>query len=164
MNIRAHEHTDTHNQCYIADTCTHKLKLINFSFSHSISPAAPSSHRCSLSGEDLNRQWQNPSPELHPTIYHTKSLLQYLAAIQRAPLVSPTVTYCTRHMCHSPTPLQRWSHVANSVMLTLSHNLNLVTFPNGRGGRARLTKFDSLHKFSRPLPCWCLSPLPPSGV
>lgn len=45
------------------------------------------SHRCSLSGEDLNRQWQNPSPELHPTIYHTKSLLQYLAHIQRAPLV-----------------------------------------------------------------------------
>lgn len=45
------------------------------------------SHRCSLSGEDLNRQWQNPSPELHPTIYHTKSLLQYLAVIQRAPLV-----------------------------------------------------------------------------
>ncbi|XP_061672699.1 cytosolic carboxypeptidase 1 isoform X3 [Syngnathoides biaculeatus] len=44
-------------------------------------------HRCSLSGEDLNRQWQNPNPELHPTIYHTKSLLQYLAHTQRAPLV-----------------------------------------------------------------------------
>ncbi|KAM6958777.1 cytosolic carboxypeptidase 1 [Aplochiton taeniatus] len=49
-------------------------------------------HRCSLSGEDLNRQWQNPSPELHPTIFHTKSLLQYLAAIQRAPLV-----FCDYH-------------------------------------------------------------------
>ena len=46
-----------------------------------------SSHRCSLSGEDLNRQWQNPNVELHPTIYHTKSLLQYLTHIQRAPLV-----------------------------------------------------------------------------
>ncbi|KAM9810611.1 cytosolic carboxypeptidase 1 [Neosynchiropus ocellatus] len=50
------------------------------------------SHRCSLSGEDLNRQWQNPNPELHPTIYHTKSLLQYLAHTQRAPLV-----YCDYH-------------------------------------------------------------------
>ncbi|KAJ4940489.1 hypothetical protein JOQ06_026789 [Pogonophryne albipinna] len=49
-------------------------------------------HRCSLSGEDLNRQWQNPNLELHPTIYHTKSLLQYLAHIQRAPLV-----YCDYH-------------------------------------------------------------------
>ncbi|XP_059192423.1 cytosolic carboxypeptidase 1 isoform X4 [Centropristis striata] len=49
-------------------------------------------HRCSLSGEDLNRQWQNPNPELHPTIYHTKSLLQYLAQIQRAPLV-----FCDYH-------------------------------------------------------------------
>ncbi|CAK6950520.1 cytosolic carboxypeptidase 1 [Scomber scombrus] len=50
------------------------------------------SHRCSLSGEDLNRQWQNPNLELHPTIYHTKSLLQYLAHIQRAPLV-----FCDYH-------------------------------------------------------------------
>ncbi|KAG9337194.1 hypothetical protein JZ751_029674 [Albula glossodonta] len=50
------------------------------------------SHRCSLSGEDLNRQWLNPSAELHPTIYHTKGLLQYLSAIQRAPLV-----YCDYH-------------------------------------------------------------------
>ncbi|XP_026177500.1 cytosolic carboxypeptidase 1 isoform X3 [Mastacembelus armatus] len=49
-------------------------------------------HRCSLSGEDLNRQWQSPNPELHPTIFHTKSLLQYLAHIQRAPLV-----FCDYH-------------------------------------------------------------------
>nr|XP_057928088.1 cytosolic carboxypeptidase 1 isoform X2 [Doryrhamphus excisus] len=49
-------------------------------------------HRCSLSGEDLNRQWQNPNAELHPTIYHTKSLLQYLAHTQRAPLV-----FCDYH-------------------------------------------------------------------
>ncbi|XP_059825817.1 cytosolic carboxypeptidase 1 isoform X7 [Hypanus sabinus] len=50
------------------------------------------SHRCSLSGEDLNRQWSNPHPELHPTIYHTKGLLQYLASIQRTPLV-----FCDYH-------------------------------------------------------------------
>uniref|UniRef100_UPI0037E78E2E cytosolic carboxypeptidase 1 isoform X2 n=1 Tax=Semicossyphus pulcher TaxID=241346 RepID=UPI0037E78E2E len=49
-------------------------------------------HRCSLSGEDLNRQWQSPNLELHPTIFHTKSLLQYLAHIQRAPLV-----FCDYH-------------------------------------------------------------------
>ncbi|XP_064153171.1 cytosolic carboxypeptidase 1 isoform X2 [Anguilla rostrata] len=49
-------------------------------------------HRCSLSGEDLNRQWLNPNAELHPTIYHTKGLLQYLSAVQRAPLV-----YCDYH-------------------------------------------------------------------
>lgn len=46
------------------------------------------SHRCSLSGEDLNRQWQNPNLDLHPTIYHTKGLLQYLTSIKRAPMVS----------------------------------------------------------------------------
>uniref|UniRef100_A0A8C8SHA3 Cytosolic carboxypeptidase 1 n=1 Tax=Pelusios castaneus TaxID=367368 RepID=A0A8C8SHA3_9SAUR len=49
-------------------------------------------HRCSLSGEDLNRQWQHPNPDLHPTIYHAKGLLQYLAAIKRLPLV-----YCDYH-------------------------------------------------------------------
>ncbi|XP_028658239.1 cytosolic carboxypeptidase 1 isoform X1 [Erpetoichthys calabaricus] len=49
-------------------------------------------HRCSLSGEDLNRQWQNPNPDLHPIIYHTKSLLQYLVAIRRTPLV-----FCDYH-------------------------------------------------------------------
>ncbi|XP_041436090.1 cytosolic carboxypeptidase 1-like isoform X2 [Xenopus laevis] len=49
-------------------------------------------HRCSLSGEDLNRQWQNPNSDLHSTIYHTKGLLQYLSAIKRAPLV-----YCDYH-------------------------------------------------------------------
>lgn len=36
------------------------------------------SHRCSLSGIDLNRVWNNPSPELHPTIYHTKGIIQYM--------------------------------------------------------------------------------------
>lgn len=46
------------------------------------------SHRCSLSGEDLNRQWQSPNADLHPTIYHAKSLLQYLRATRRTPLVS----------------------------------------------------------------------------
>uniref|UniRef100_A0A8B9EPV5 Cytosolic carboxypeptidase 1 n=1 Tax=Anser cygnoides TaxID=8845 RepID=A0A8B9EPV5_ANSCY len=48
-------------------------------------------HRCSLSGEDLNRQWQNPNPDLHPTIYHAKGLLQYLAAIKHLPLALPKI-------------------------------------------------------------------------
>ncbi|EPY82407.1 hypothetical protein CB1_000657002 [Camelus ferus] len=48
-------------------------------------------HRCSLSGEDLNRQWQCPNPDLHPTIYHAKGLLQYLAAVKRLPLTLPKI-------------------------------------------------------------------------
>ncbi|XP_009885965.1 PREDICTED: cytosolic carboxypeptidase 4 [Charadrius vociferus] len=50
------------------------------------------SHRCSLSGDDLNRQWLTPSSQLHPTIYHTKGLLYYLHSIGRAPLV-----FCDYH-------------------------------------------------------------------
>uniref|UniRef100_A0A8V0Z743 tubulin-glutamate carboxypeptidase n=1 Tax=Gallus gallus TaxID=9031 RepID=A0A8V0Z743_CHICK len=49
-------------------------------------------HRCSLSGDDLNRQWLAPSSQLHPTIYHTKGLLYYLRSIGRAPLV-----FCDYH-------------------------------------------------------------------
>ncbi|NXY68803.1 CBPC4 carboxypeptidase, partial [Glareola pratincola] len=50
------------------------------------------SHRCSLSGDDLNRQWLTPSSQLHPTIYHTKGLLYYLRSTGRAPLV-----FCDYH-------------------------------------------------------------------
>uniref|UniRef100_A0A8C5UFL6 tubulin-glutamate carboxypeptidase n=1 Tax=Malurus cyaneus samueli TaxID=2593467 RepID=A0A8C5UFL6_9PASS len=49
-------------------------------------------HRCSLSGDDLNRQWLTPDPQLHPTIYHAKGLLHYLCSVGRAPLV-----FCDYH-------------------------------------------------------------------
>jgi hypothetical protein len=35
-------------------------------------------HRCSLSGHDLNRQWISPDPSLHPTIYGTKGLMEWI--------------------------------------------------------------------------------------
>ncbi|KAM9090630.1 cytosolic carboxypeptidase 4 [Megaptera novaeangliae] len=44
-------------------------------------------HRCSLRGEDLNRQWLSPSARLQPTIYHAKGLLHYLGSIGRRPMV-----------------------------------------------------------------------------
>ncbi|XP_060257568.1 cytosolic carboxypeptidase 4 isoform X7 [Ovis aries] len=44
-------------------------------------------HRCSLRGEDLNRQWLSPSAHLQPTIYHAKGLLHYLGSIGRRPTV-----------------------------------------------------------------------------
>nr|CAB3220654.1 cytosolic carboxypeptidase 1-like [Phallusia mammillata] len=49
-------------------------------------------HRCSLSGDDLNRTWNDPHPQLFPTIFHTKGLLQYLYSIHKSPLV-----YCDYH-------------------------------------------------------------------
>lgn len=45
------------------------------------------SHRCSLVAEDLNRRWLKPCPILHPSIYHTKGLLQYLSAVNKTPQV-----------------------------------------------------------------------------
>ncbi|XP_051545633.1 cytosolic carboxypeptidase 4-like [Myxocyprinus asiaticus] len=49
-------------------------------------------NRCSLSGEDLNRQWLKPDPNFSPTIYHTKGFLYYLNSIGRTPLV-----FCDYH-------------------------------------------------------------------
>ncbi|RXN02520.1 cytosolic carboxypeptidase 4-like [Labeo rohita] len=51
-----------------------------------------SSNRCSLTAEDLNRQWLKPDPNLSPTIYHTKGFLYYLNSIGRTPLV-----FCDYH-------------------------------------------------------------------
>ncbi|KAM4675926.1 cytosolic carboxypeptidase 4 [Discoglossus pictus] len=49
-------------------------------------------HRCSLNGEDLNRQWMSPKSNLQPTIYHLKGLLYYLNNICKTPMV-----YCDYH-------------------------------------------------------------------
>ncbi|TRY67361.1 hypothetical protein TCAL_03285, partial [Tigriopus californicus] len=34
-------------------------------------------HRCGLTGDDLNRQWDKPHPILHPSVYHAKGILAY---------------------------------------------------------------------------------------
>ncbi|XP_014670329.1 PREDICTED: cytosolic carboxypeptidase 4-like isoform X2 [Priapulus caudatus] len=49
-------------------------------------------HRCSLTGEDLNRKWSNPCPVLHPTVYHTKQLARFMVASGKPPLV-----FCDYH-------------------------------------------------------------------
>lgn len=43
------------------------------------------SHRCSLSGEDLNRVWDRPSHVIHPEIYHTKAIIQYMIDVLKRP-------------------------------------------------------------------------------
>ncbi|XP_061077713.1 cytosolic carboxypeptidase 4 isoform X2 [Conger conger] len=48
--------------------------------------------RCSLNGEDLNRQWIRPDPALSPTIFHSKGLLYRLQSVGRTPLV-----FCDYH-------------------------------------------------------------------
>ncbi|KAK3923206.1 Cytosolic carboxypeptidase 1 [Frankliniella fusca] len=42
-------------------------------------------HRCGLTNDDLNRKWSKPDPKLHPSIYHTKGLLEYLTRVLRHP-------------------------------------------------------------------------------
>ena len=35
-------------------------------------------YRCSLAGQDLNRQWKDPVKHLFPEIYHTKEVSLYI--------------------------------------------------------------------------------------
>lgn len=49
-------------------------------------------YRCSLSGQDLNRQWLSPISTIHPSIYHTKALLQYLHSQDIKPML-----FCDYH-------------------------------------------------------------------
>ncbi|XP_061709083.1 cytosolic carboxypeptidase 1-like isoform X2 [Cydia pomonella] len=50
-------------------------------------------HRCGLTNEDLNRRWSKPSPVLHPSIYHTKGLIEYLVRVWK----KPPLVYCDYH-------------------------------------------------------------------
>jgi hypothetical protein len=42
-------------------------------------------YRCSLSGQDLNRQWVDPSRSLHPTIFYTKMMLKRCRPLSKHP-------------------------------------------------------------------------------
>lgn len=46
-----------------------------------MTPFGISSHRCGLTGEDLNRRWTNPNRIAHPSIYHTKGLFEYIRRV-----------------------------------------------------------------------------------
>lgn len=48
-------------------------------------------YRTGLSGVDLNRHWDEPSPIIHPTIYHTRKLLLAIS-VQR-----PILLFCDFH-------------------------------------------------------------------
>ena len=48
--------------------------------------------RCNVLGFDLNRQWLDPSPNLHPTIFYTKKMMEKLINFGRKP-----VLFCDFH-------------------------------------------------------------------
>jgi len=50
-------------------------------------------HRCDLTNQDLNRQWSHPNQQLHPSIYHTKGLLEYCVRM----LKKPPFMFCDYH-------------------------------------------------------------------
>ncbi|VDP64723.1 unnamed protein product [Schistosoma curassoni] len=68
-------------------------------------------HRCSISGKDLNRHWINPSSSIHPTIYHTKMLMELLTFCERSPYVSRFDIYIDMgyYVIHCPIRLYIYS-------------------------------------------------------
>ena len=51
-------------------------------------------YRCSLSGQDLNRQWVDPSRSLHPTIFYTKMMLKRCRPLSNPPPPRPPRAQC----------------------------------------------------------------------
>ena len=49
--------------------------------------------RCGLTGEDLNRRWQDPHAKLHPVIYHSKGLISYIKQV----LAKDIFLFCDFH-------------------------------------------------------------------
>jgi hypothetical protein len=49
-------------------------------------------YRCNLTGNDLNRQWNNPDKDKYPTIYYTKKLILSIANSS-----STILLYCDMH-------------------------------------------------------------------
>jgi murein tripeptide amidase MpaA len=45
------------------------------------------SHRCSLAGIDLNRQWKDPSRVLSPTIFWSKLLCRFVSKLEKPVMV-----------------------------------------------------------------------------
>ncbi|PIK61388.1 putative cytosolic carboxypeptidase 1 [Apostichopus japonicus] len=109
------------------------------------------SHRCSLSGEDLNRKWANPDPDRHPTIYHTKGLLQYMATINRRPLV-----FCDFHG-HSRKK-NVFMYGCSAGMSYTPEDMDQYSL-NGRDGRkVEDTSYKTLPRIlSNLAPAFCLS-------
>ncbi|XP_013793241.1 cytosolic carboxypeptidase 1-like isoform X2 [Limulus polyphemus] len=116
------------------------------------------SYRCSLSGEDLNRQWLSPNRKLHPSIFHTKALFYYLKSMEKTPLL-----YCDYHghsrrknvFLYGCSPSQSWwscdrekpdNHSYESLPVLLHHmapafNLENCNFAveRNREGTGRVT-------------------------
>ena len=51
------------------------------------------SHRCSMAGVDLNRQWKDPCRIFSPTIFWAKLLLKFLVKLNRIPMVLELVLF-----------------------------------------------------------------------
>jgi murein tripeptide amidase MpaA len=48
-------------------------------------------YRCSLSGKDLNRQWQDPDPKVFPEVFHLKRKIKEFHERRQV------VSYCDLH-------------------------------------------------------------------
>jgi hypothetical protein len=68
------------------------------------------SHRCSLSGKDLNRQWKDPNKLLYPTIYWSKRLVKQILSMGHVPMV------CSQSLAEAST----LKNIVNSFVATFT--------------------------------------------
>ncbi|PAV77532.1 hypothetical protein WR25_02557 [Diploscapter pachys] len=88
------------------------------------------SHRCSLSGNDLNRAWDRPNEQRHPEIYHSKAIVQYMVEV----LKKPPFVYVDLHghsrksnvFLFGNNPEESWNR---DDVTQRKHNYEFITLP-----------------------------------
>ena len=58
-------------------------------------------YRCSLAGVDLNRVWDKPQREVHPTVFHARRLLEALCDAGARPPHRPALWRSRASLCLS---------------------------------------------------------------
>ncbi|KJH52980.1 zinc carboxypeptidase [Dictyocaulus viviparus] len=87
------------------------------------------SHRCSLSGNDLNRVWDRPDRTIHPEVYHTKAVIQYMCdMLKRPPFIFVDLHGHSRRanvFMFGNDPKESW----RAEDKTLPHNYDFMKLP-----------------------------------
>lgn len=115
-------------------------------------------HRCSLTGQDLNRQWLFPDPKHHPIIHHSRALLEYLSRIGKTPVLlcdfhghsrrfnvflygcSPTQSWCAQdRLLEDNTIYEVFPVLLHHVAPAFSYDHCCFDVEHGKESTARVT-------------------------
>lgn len=97
-------------------------------------------YRCSLIGVDLNRRWEKPSRQLHPTIYYTKKMIEVFSEHHNL------LMCCDLHGHTRKRNVFMYGCAIKTMdCLTLRRNLMAKVFPVEMSKRSKFFTFKDCH-------------------